>query len=84
MRNPDITCLPELPPGYVWDGLDSDFNVLTEATNRLEVWIRVSSKDIGEEYQLRAFGKWLSDPTEDLQALVDVTAARFWIGDLPP
>jgi hypothetical protein len=85
--NPDIVCLQELPPNYAWNAEDGDFNIMryrSEFNDKsVSAWIRIRSRNHGEDtYRLRMIGEWLSEPFDDLQALVDVTAARFWLGDL--
>ena len=79
--NPDIVCLQELPPNYAWNAEDGDFNVFRKRD--LVCWIRICSGELGENtYRLREFGEWLSEPYDSLQALVDVTAVKLWLGCL--
>ena len=79
--NPDIVCLQELPPGYVWNTEDGDLNIFRK--RGLVCWIRIHSRELGENtYRLREIGEWLSEPYDSLQALVDVTAVKLWLGCL--
>ncbi len=79
--NPDIVCLQELPPNYAWDAEDGDFNIFYK--RKLVCWIRIPSRELGENtYRLREFREWLSEPYDSLQALVDVTAVKLWLGCL--
>ncbi len=85
--NPDIVCLQELPPNYGWNTDDGDFNIMRYRSEfndeSISAWIRIHSRNDGEDtYRLRMFGEWISEPFDDLQALVDVTALRFWLGCL--
>lgn len=80
--NPDIVCLQELPPNYAWNAEDGDFNIFHKRA--LVCWIRICSGD-ENTYRLReysAVGEWLSEPYDSLQALVDVTAVKLWLGCL--
>jgi len=85
--NPDIACLQELPPEYSWDADDGDFNIMRYRSEfrdkSIIAWIRIHSRDHGEAtYRLREFGDWLSEPYDSLQALIDVTAVKLWLGCL--
>lgn len=79
--NPDIVCLQELPPNYAWNAEDGDLNIFRK--RNLVCWIRIHSRELGENtYRLREIGEWLSEPYDSLQALVDVTAVKLWLGCL--